>query len=517
MAPLPLPISLCFFVLVSFSRLADAGDACNNTVQKVMIKNWVNGVEMEYLVGSSAKFGATIPLDDAKVPKLPTVLANPSNCCAKSSSQLKNSIAIAKRGECEFTFKANIAESGGAAALIVINDDDGLQDMVCAENQTSLNIRIPVIMIPKSSGEDILDSLADGKTVEALIYAPKRPLITSSVIVLWLIAVGTLTCASLWSGYTAREQERYNQLSPKSQNKGANIGEETEEEIIEINSKMAILFVIAASTFLVLLYFFMAPWFNWLLIILFCIGGTQGMHTCLVTLIMRICKGFQGLTINVPIFGEVFILSIVILPICIAFAITWALNKNDPIAWVGQDILGICLMVTVLQMVRLPNIKVASLLLTCAFCYDVFWVFISPLIFKTSVMITVARGDKNGGESIPMVFKIPRYGDPWGGDNILGHGDILFPGLLVVFSFRFDVLKKKDFLNGYFLWLISGYGLGLFLTYFVLFLMDGHGQPALLYLVPCTLGTIIVLGLIRKELGELWNYGRERSDHNPDA
>jgi hypothetical protein len=30
--------------------------------------------------------------------------------------------------------------------------------------------------------------------------------------------------------------------------------------------------------------------------------------------------------------------------------------------------------------------------------------------------------------------------------------------------------------------------LGLFLTYLALFLMDGHGQPALLYLVPCTLG-----------------------------
>lgn len=29
---------------------------------------------------------------------------------------------------------------------------------------------------------------------------------------------------------------------------------------------------------------------------------------------------------------------------------------------------------------------------------------------------------------------------------------------------------------------------GLFLTYLGLCLMDGHGQPALLYLVPCTLG-----------------------------
>ncbi|XP_039138582.1 signal peptide peptidase-like 2 [Dioscorea cayenensis subsp. rotundata] len=511
MAPLSPPVSLCLFMLFSFSQFADAVDACNNTVQKVMIKRWVNGVEMDYLVGSSAKFGATLPVDDAKVQKLRAILAKPSTCCVKSSSKLMNSIAIAKRGDCEFTYKASIAESGGAAGLIVINDYDGLQDMVCADNQTSLNIRIPVIMIPKSSGEDILNSLADGKTVEALIYAPERPIVTPSIIVLWSIAVGTLTCASLWSGYTTREQERYNQLSPKSQEKGPNMEEETEDEVIEINAKMAILFVIAASTFLVLLYFFMAPWFNWLLIIMFCIGGTQGMHACLVTAIQRICKGFQGLTINLPICGEVLVLSIVILPICIAFAATWALNRKAPIAWVGQDILGVCLMATVLQMVRLPNIKVASLLLTCAFCYDIFWVFISPLIFKTSVMITVARGVKNGGESIPMVFKIPRYGDPWGGDNILGHGDILFPGLLVVFSYRFDVLKKKDGVNGYFPWLITGYGFGLFLTYFVLYIMDGHGQPALLYLVPCTLGTIIVLGLVRKELGDLWNYGRDKS------
>ncbi|XLR23512.1 hypothetical protein HN51_069876 [Arachis hypogaea] len=31
--------------------------------------------------------------------------------------------------------------------------------------------------------------------------------------------------------------------------------------------------------------------------------------------------------------------------------------------------------------------------------------------------------------------------------------------------------------------------LGLFLTYLGLYLMKGHGQPALLYLVPCTLGS----------------------------
>jgi hypothetical protein len=47
------------------------------------------------------------------------------------------------------------------------------------------------------------------------------------------------------------------------------------------------------------------------------------------------------------------------------------------------------LILTVLQIVRLPNIKVSTVLLSCAFFYDIFWVFVSPLIFQESVMIVV--------------------------------------------------------------------------------------------------------------------------------
>ncbi|CAI8613575.1 unnamed protein product [Vicia faba] len=49
--------------------------------------------------------------------------------------------------------------------------------------------------------------------------------------------------------------------------------------------------------------------------------------------------------------------------------------------------MGICLMITVLQLAQLPNIKVATVLLSSAFAYDIFWVFISPLILHESVMI----------------------------------------------------------------------------------------------------------------------------------
>ena len=76
-------------------------------------------------------------------------------------------------------------------------------------------------------------------------------------------------------------------------------------------------------------------------------------------------------------------------------------------------------MITVLQVARLPNIKVplllfcqhswhlldlffsflsdismvtqvATVLLCCAFVYDIFWVFLSPIIFHQSGMIAVS-------------------------------------------------------------------------------------------------------------------------------
>ncbi|CAK9174821.1 unnamed protein product, partial [Ilex paraguariensis] len=49
----------------------------------------------------------------------------------------------------------------------------------------------------------------------------------------------------------------------------------------------------------------------------------------------------------------------------------------------------------------------------------------------------------------------------------------------------------------------------LMFTYLGFYLMDGHGQPALLYLVPCTLGVAVILGLVRGELRHLWTYGTE--------
>ncbi|XWS13237.1 hypothetical protein CRYUN_Cryun36dG0020300 [Craigia yunnanensis] len=437
---------LLYLVVLSFAVVATADGAsqddgpklpsCNNPFKLVKVKIWVDGVEGEDLAGLTASFGASLPEEANKSPKLPAVFSNPVNGCSSSSSKLSGSVALSTRGDCDFITKAKVAQSGGAAALLVINDKEELYKMVCSENDTSLNISIPVVMIPKSAGDAVNKSMEE-KRVEFLLYAPTRPVVDFSVIFLWAMAVGTIVTASFWQEFGTSEHtdERYNELSPKESSK-TRTDNDDEKEILDISAKGAVVFVLTASTFLVLLYFFMSSWFVWLLIVLFCIGGVQGMHNCIMTPIVRKCRNCPQKTLNLPLVGEVSIVSLVVALFCLIFAVVWAVNRRASYSWVGQDILGICLMITVLQLARLPNIKVATVLLCCAFVYDIFWVFLSPLIFHESVMIAVARGDNSGGESIPMLLRFPRVFDPWDGYDMIGFGDILFPGLLVAFAFR---------------------------------------------------------------------------------
>jgi signal peptide peptidase-like protein 2B len=58
-----------------------------------------------------------------------------------------------------------------------------------------------------------------------------------------------------------------------------------------------------------------------------------------------------------------------------------------------------------------------------------------------------------------------------------------------------------------------GYGAGLLLTYVALMFswFGDEGQPALLYLVPCTLGVVLVLAAARGELRALLQAGEDGS------
>ncbi|CAK9208880.1 unnamed protein product [Sphagnum jensenii] len=484
---------------------------CNNSFVLVKIRNWINGEESTEYVGVSARFGQGVSEREEESHSVPLAMLEPLNSCNESVKMVPNHAALVWRGDCTFTTKARIAQAAGAVSLIIVNDKEELYKMVCSKNETYTDITIPSVMVPKSAGESLEKAMLHGE-VRVLLFSPKRPIVDISEVFLWVMAVGTILGASFWSAWTAKEaaQEHYRRLKEGADSYPTESDVE-EKDIVDINIVSAVLFLVLASVFLILLYYFMSNWFLILLVVLFCIGGFEGLQTCVVSLLSRWFPREAGTYINVPVLGPLSKLGLIVAPFCITFSVLWGVFRQASFAWVGQDILGISLILTVLQIVRLPNIKVSTVLLSCAFFYDIFWVFVSPLIFQESVMIVVARGDKSNGEGIPMLLKVPRLYDPWGGYSIIGFGDILLPGLLVSFCLRYDWMAKKNFFNGYFLWTTIGYGVGLFTTYVALNLMDGNGQPALLYIVPFTLGTVILLGWWRKELKDLWNNGEDTS------
>lgn len=96
------------------------------------------------------------------------------------------------------------------------------------------------------------------------------------------------------------------------------------------------------------------------------------MYKCLMGLILRMLVFLSKKAIKFPLIEEVSLLSVVVLPFCITFVVVWAVNQHISFACIGQDFMGIALMITILQIVRIPNIKVDSILLICGFMYDIF-------------------------------------------------------------------------------------------------------------------------------------------------
>ena len=55
-----------------------------------------------------------------------------------------------------------------------------------------------------------------------------------------------------------------------------------------------------------------------------------------------------------------------------------------------MDAMGMGLCVAFIAFVRLPSLKVSTLLLSGLLLYDVFWVFFSQYVFSANVMVKVS-------------------------------------------------------------------------------------------------------------------------------
>jgi len=335
-----------------------------------------------------------------------------------------------------------------------------------------------------------------------------------------------------------------------------------EGETLELNAYHALGFILFSTAGLLTLFFFKI--YN-LVKIMYGIGcGSAMMQIIFLPLISRLANKIQypnrvAFVTDVLELGTVTIFEVASAICAYGLSIVWLIiaftqyhPDTIPFFWIMQDVMGACMCITFLATVKVNSIRIASILLICAFFYDIFFVFVTPYLTKggKSIMVDVATSggpptadplwcekypkDVNcqGGDPLPMLLTVPRVMDYSGGSSLLGLGDIVLPGLLLSFAARYDEAKRffRTRQNGsnntdnssshldicspsssnsshkrtYFTAVVISYAIGLMMANIAVYVMQ-MGQPALLYLVPCCLGTICVLGYKRGELVDLWN------------
>ncbi|KAL0267223.1 UNVERIFIED_CONTAM: hypothetical protein PYX00_009560 [Menopon gallinae] len=332
------------------------------------------------------------------------------------------------------------------------------------------------------------------------------------------------------------EQEARERQKEKERNKqllGLTTGQPASEGVQTLDTIQALCLPLGASVSLLVMFFFFDS-MQMLFAICTAIIATVALAFLLLPMcqyIIRPCS--NGNKISFGVCGrftgaELLSLSLAVFIVCI-----WVLTGH----WILMDAMGMGLCVAFLAFVRLPSLKVSTLLLTGLLIYDVFWVFFSSYIFNANVMMKVATRQADnpvgmvarrlhlGGVvkdapklSLPGKLVFPSMNHA-GHFSMLGLGDIVMPGLLLCFVLRYDAYKKSQLSNlgelgipppkhlnniTYFHCSLLGYFLGL-VTATVSSEVFKAAQPALLYLVPFTLLPLLTMAYLKGDLRRMWS------------
>uniref|UniRef100_G3TE84 Signal peptide peptidase-like 2A n=1 Tax=Loxodonta africana TaxID=9785 RepID=G3TE84_LOXAF len=412
------------------------------------------------------------------------------------STGIKDRAVAVQWGTCHFLEKARIAQRGGAETLLVANNS--VRYPPSGNKSEFHDVRILIAFISHKDLKDMKQTLGNNITVK--MYSPSWPNFDYTMVVIFAIAVFTVALGGYWSGLTELEN-----LKAVTDTEDREMRKK-KEEYLTFSPLTVVIFVVICCVMMVLLYFFYKWLVVYVMIAIFCIASATSLYNCLAALIHKIPYGqckivCRGKSIEVRL--------VFLSGLCIAIAVVWAVFRNeDRWAWILQDILGIAFCLNLIKTLKLPNFKSCVILLGLLLLYDVFFVFITPFITKNgeSIMVELAAGPFGNNEKLPVVIRVPKliYFSVMSvclmPVSILGFGDIIVPGLLVAYCRRFDVQAGSSI---YYVSSTIAYAVGMILTFVVLVLMK-KGQPALLYLVPCTLITASVVAWRRKEMKKFW-------------
>ncbi|RWS08850.1 signal peptide peptidase-like 3 [Dinothrombium tinctorium] len=307
-----------------------------------------------------------------------------------------------------------------------------------------------------------------------------------------------------------------------------------ESNVQTLDTMQALCLPLGASVSLLIMFFFFDS-----MQMLFAICTAIIAAIALAFLLLPMCQYILGVfctekkKVSFGMCGRFTVAEIVSFSLSVTIVCIWVLTGH----WLLMDAMGMGLCVAFIAFVRLPSLKVSTLLLTGLLIYDVFWVFFSSYIFNSNVMVKVATRPADNPVGLVakklhlsnMVAKEPpKLSLPGklifpsmnsnGHFSMLGLGDIVMPGLLLCFVLRYDAYKRSllnsveagvpppNHLNKitYFHCSLIGYFFGL-LTATVSSEVFKAAQPALLYLVPFTLLPLLTMAYIKGDLRRMWS------------
>jgi len=277
---------------------------------------------------------------------------------------------------------------------------------------------------------------------------------------------------------------------------------------------------------------------NYFLMVYIAMGGSQGVKAMLESFFGNAFAAYDKdllIDINVKLIGlelQVTLFDLFCFFISGIQMLLYIWSKN----WVYNNVLCLIFCTHALQSMFIGNFKNGFMLLTLLFFYDIFFVF------GTDVMLTVAKGID---APIKLLFPKDYTKEGKAAFSILGLGDIVIPGIFVSLCLRFDFLKsvKVEYLDqlikadekgtakespmsylvkiavncdkSYFKAVNIGYLLAMICTIVVMLVFD-HGQPALLYLVPGCIISVLTTACMKGEYSKLMEHDEDAYITNPD-
>lgn len=378
-------------------------------------------------------------------------------------------------------------------------------------------------MLDMSGGEQFQSSPTTAETYQWAYSIMDSSRVSTFFISILLIVYGSFRSLALEEDKTEGDKDKDEKDSPSSS------GVQT------LDSLQAMCLPLGASISLLVMFFFFDS-----MQMLFAICTAVIATVALAFLLLPMCQylmrpcGRTKTKISLGMCGRFTSAELLSVSISISVVFIWIMTGH----WLLMDAMGMGLCVAFIAFVRLPSLKVSTLLLSGLLLYDVFWVFFSQYVFSANVMVKVAtRPADNPVGAMARKFHLgghlarnaPRLSLPGklvfpsshstGHFSMLGLGDIVMPGLLLCFVMRYDAYKRAQLARAaeagiplpnnwhrisYFHCSLFGYFLGL-LTATVSSEVFKAAQPALLYLVPFTLLPLFLMAYMKGDLKTMWH------------